>query len=69
MSSFQLYFLAISFYGGRELEIIPSPRASIERESSEFFQVPELIWGRGGELGIFPSPKDYVRGEEILEFL
>ena len=29
MSSFQLYFLAISFYGGRELEIIPSLRAFI----------------------------------------
>ena len=61
MSSYHLYFLATSLYGGRELEIIVSPRASVEgrarkflspkssleRESSELFQVPKPIWGGG----------------------
>ena len=48
MSRYHLYFLATSLYRGREFEIISRPRASIEGESSEFFQVPKPIWGGGG---------------------
>ena len=56
MSSFQLYFLTISFYRGRELEIILSPTTSMEGENSQIFQVTELRF-EGIELGIFLSPR------------
>ena len=56
------------------IEVVRSPKASIEGESSEFFQDSEpLSRGkgrnfskskslyRGGKLGIFPRPRAYIR--------
>ena len=68
MSSYHLYFLTTSLYGGRELEIIPSLRASIEGESSEFFQVLNIIL-EGGDLGISVSPKASIEGAKSRAYI
>ena len=45
-----------------------SQSLSLERESSEFFEVPKLMRGEGVELGIFPRPKASIEGEELRIF-
>ena len=91
------YSKSQSLYRRGELGIFLRPKASLERESSEFFQIPELIQRgaeffqgpkplqkgkarnfsksqslyRGGELGIFSSPKASLERErsEVPELI
>ena len=56
-----------------ELGIFPSPRAFIYRkkdiydDSHSFFYVLEPMWGGGGELRIFPGPRDSMKSQSLSE--